>query len=130
MHHRQAIRDGRAVVASSSPGAQAQSELAARSAGAPMMRRVLAGVTAAAVVLPTTSATRPERSASAVQGTDTSTSMFEINGLRVILRRNTANDVVASNLYLLGGTKQLSPATQGIEGMLLAAAGRGAEEYT
>jgi hypothetical protein len=29
---------------------------------------------------------------------------FDVNGLRVILRRNTANDVVAANMYLLGGT--------------------------
>ena len=56
--------------------------------------------------------------------TDTATTSFDVNGVKVILRRNTANDVVAANVYLLGGTQQLSPATQGIE--VTAAAGVGA----
>ena len=57
---------------------------------------------------------------------DTATSVFEVNGLKVILRRNAANDVVAANLYLLGGTQQLTPATQGIELLLLATSELGA----
>lgn len=61
--------------------------------------------------------------------TDTGTSAFEINGLRVILRRNTANDVVAANVYLLGGTQQLTPATQGIEVLLLRASERGTARF-
>jgi zinc protease len=61
--------------------------------------------------------------------TDTATSSFEINGLRVILRRNLANDVVAANVYLLGGTQQLSPATQGLETLLLEASERGTKRY-
>jgi zinc protease len=60
---------------------------------------------------------------------DTATSNFEINGMKVILRRNTANDVVAANVYLLGGTQQLSPATQGIETFLLEATERGTKRY-
>ena len=60
---------------------------------------------------------------------DTATTTFDVNGLRVILRRNAANNVVAANLYLLGGTRQLSPATQGIEVMLLAASERGTTHY-
>lgn len=60
---------------------------------------------------------------------DTTTSEFEVNGLRVILRRNTATDVVAANLYLLGGSRQLTPATQGIEALLFAAAERGSRKY-
>ena len=66
---------------------------------------------------------------SAVVTTDTSTTTFDVNGLRVILRRNTANDVVAANLYLLGGTRQLSPATQGLEAFLLAVSERGTAKY-
>ncbi|HEY4217786.1 MAG TPA: pitrilysin family protein [Gemmatimonadaceae bacterium] len=61
--------------------------------------------------------------------TDTATSSFDVNGLKVILRRNTANDVVAANVYLLGGAQQLSPATQGIETFLLAASERGTKLY-
>ena len=60
---------------------------------------------------------------------DTSTTTFDVNGLRVILRRNTASDVVAANLYLLGGTRQVTPATQGIEAFLLAGSERGTAKY-
>lgn len=60
---------------------------------------------------------------------DTSTSAFEVNGLRVIFRHNPANDVVAANLYLLGGTQQLSPATQGVETLLLRASERGTARF-
>ena len=60
---------------------------------------------------------------------DTTTTEFEVNGLRVILRRNTATDVVAANLYLLGGSRQLTPATQGIEALLFAASERGSRKY-
>ena len=37
--------------------------------------------------------------------TDTGTTVFEVGGVRVILRVNTANDVIAANLYLLGGVR-------------------------
>ena len=67
----------------------------------------------------------PSRAGSA----DTATSEFVVDGLRVILRRNTANDVVAANLYLLGGTQQLTPKTQGIELLLLGASERGTKRY-
>src|SRR4051812_21769251 len=60
---------------------------------------------------------------------DTATSEFEANGLKVILRRNTATDVVAANLYLLGGARQLTPQTQGIEALLFAAAERGSRKF-
>jgi zinc protease len=65
----------------------------------------------------------------ALRAQDTTTSMFEVNGLRVILRRNTANDVVAANMYLLGGTQQLTPATQGIEYLLLESSERGTKRF-
>jgi zinc protease len=61
--------------------------------------------------------------------TDTATTSFDVNGLKVILRRNTANDVVAANMYLLGGAQQLTPATQGIENFLLRASERGTKRF-
>jgi zinc protease len=61
---------------------------------------------------------------------DTATERFEVAGLRVVLRRNTASDVVAANLYLLGGTQQLTPGTAGIEALLLAASERGTRRYS
>ena len=60
---------------------------------------------------------------------DTSTSEFNVDGVRVILRRNTASDVIAANLFLLGGVQQLTPETQGIEAFLLAASERGTKRY-
>jgi len=65
----------------------------------------------------------------AAEAADTSTSEFTVNGVRVILRRNTATDVIAANLFLLGGVQQLTPATQGIEAFLLAASERGTKRY-
>ena len=57
---------------------------------------------------------------------DTATTVqFDVNGVSVILRRNTANEVVTANLYLIGGTRQLTPATAGIEALLLATSERG-----
>ena len=60
---------------------------------------------------------------------DTSTSEFSVGGVRVILRRNTASDVIAANLFLLGGVQQLTPETQGIETVLLAVSERGTKRY-
>ena len=57
------------------------------------------------------------------------TSDFSVDGVRIILRRSTANDVVAANLYLLGGTQQLTPANQGIETMLLVASEHGTRRF-
>ncbi|MEO7998177.1 MAG: pitrilysin family protein [Gemmatimonadaceae bacterium] len=60
---------------------------------------------------------------------DTLTSKFEVAGIPVILRQVTANNVVAANLYLLGGVRQLTPATQGIETLLLEATEYGTRKY-
>jgi zinc protease len=57
------------------------------------------------------------------------TTKFEVAGIPVILRRNPANEVVVANLYLLGGTRQLTPPTAGIEAMLLAASERGTRRF-
>jgi zinc protease len=60
---------------------------------------------------------------------DSITTGFTVGGVRVILRPNYATDVVAVNLYLLGGTRQLTPATQGIEPLLLSVAEYGSAHY-
>jgi zinc protease len=60
---------------------------------------------------------------------DTLTESFEVDGIPVILRRAQANEVVAANVYLLGGTRQLTPATAGLEVFLLAASERGTRKY-
>jgi zinc protease len=61
---------------------------------------------------------------------DTLTSSFDISGVHVILRRNAANDVVAVNLYLLGGTRGLTDSTVGVEPMMLWVSERGTRHYS
>ncbi len=61
---------------------------------------------------------------------DTLTTAFDVDGVSVILRRVTANNVVAANVYLLGGVQQLTPVTQGIELLLLEASEEGTRKYS
>lgn len=57
------------------------------------------------------------------------TTRFVVDGIPVILRRNPANEVVDANVYLLGGTRQLTPSTAGIEALLLQASERGTHRF-
>jgi zinc protease len=59
----------------------------------------------------------------------TLTTSFDVSGIHVILRKNTANNVVAVNLYLLGGARQIGPETAGIEPFLLDVSDRGTAKY-
>ena len=73
---------------------------------------------------------RHDARAKAMRAPDTAvTTKFEVAGIPVILRRNPANEVVVANLYLLGGARQLTPETAGIETMLLAASERGTRKF-
>ncbi|HEX5831594.1 MAG TPA: pitrilysin family protein [Gemmatimonadaceae bacterium] len=60
---------------------------------------------------------------------DSLTTEYDVEGLRVIQRGVYSSDVVAVRLYLLGGVRQLTPATQGIESMLLEASSYGSARY-
>lgn len=60
---------------------------------------------------------------------DTVTMAYEVAGVKVIQRVNPATDVVSVRIYLLGGTRQLSPATEGIENLLLEASAHGTAAY-
>jgi zinc protease len=60
---------------------------------------------------------------------DTTTTAFEVGGVRVIHRPLSANEVVAVNLYLLGGSAQLNAQNAGIEAMLLRASEFGTQAY-
>jgi zinc protease len=57
------------------------------------------------------------------------TTSFDVAGVHVILRQNNANNVVAANLYLLGGARQLTNANAGIEPFLLEVSDRGTQRY-
>jgi zinc protease len=68
-------------------------------------------------------------SLAAQSGADTLTTSYDVSGLRVIQRVNRNTDIVAARLYLLGGTRQLTKSTAGIEALLLEASGAGTERY-
>lgn len=60
---------------------------------------------------------------------DSLTESFTTNGVQVILRQVKNNDVIAANLYLLGGVRQTPIAKSGMELLLLAASERGTRAY-
>jgi len=60
---------------------------------------------------------------------DSLTTTYEIGGVRVIHRLTPANDIVAANVYLLGGVRQINDDNAGIEPLLLEASDRGTREY-
>ncbi len=60
---------------------------------------------------------------------DSLTTTYEVGGVRVIHRLTPANDVVAANVYLLGGVRQINDDNAGIEPLLLEASDRGTREY-
>ncbi|MGV3708863.1 MAG: M16 family metallopeptidase [Gemmatimonas sp.] len=62
-------------------------------------------------------------------GDDTATTKFVVEGIPVVLRRVTANNVVAANLYLLGGVRQLNADNEGIETVLLESTEYGTRKY-
>jgi zinc protease len=85
-----------------------------------MLRRIVLFVIALVVVAPATRAQTAE---------DTLTSSFTVDGIPVILRRNTSDNVVVANVYLLGGTRQVTRANAGIEPFLLTVSERGTLHY-
>jgi zinc protease len=59
---------------------------------------------------------------------DSTTTSYVLDGVRVIHRRTNASIVVA-NLYLLGGVRQTTAETAGLESFLLAVTERGTQKY-
>ncbi|HUR91768.1 MAG TPA: pitrilysin family protein [Gemmatimonadaceae bacterium] len=87
-----------------------------------MMSPRLRALAIAAVGMLTVAASRP------ASPPDDDTVAFDVDGIRVILRQ-TDNNIVAANLYLLGGARQLTPQTAGTEVLLLEASERGTRRY-
>lgn len=58
------------------------------------------------------------------------TEEFTINGLKVIFKKNTANEVVVAQLYWRGGVQNLTPELAGVEPLLFDAARQGTEKYS
>jgi zinc protease len=92
----------------------------------------MASTAGAQVAPPRRPATVPAQAPAARRGIgdDTATTSYNVGGVRVIHRRVTANTVVAANLYLLGGTRQVTDSTAGIEALLLEASERGTRKYS
>ena len=69
-------------------------------------------------------------SSSAAQLTDSTATSYEVNGLKVIhVRKPPQSHVIAVQLYLLGGSRQLSQANAGIESFMLRASEYGTKNY-
>ena len=108
-----------------------------RSAAMSRSRRV-SGVLMASLLLPAASvaqvaAPAPARSGGTVAtavaaATEENTESYTVAGIPVIHRR-AANEVVSANLYLLGGTRQVTAANAGIEPFLLELSDRGTKHY-
>ena len=65
-----------------------------------------------------------------VAETDTSLLQYEVNGLRIVHQRRPATtDVIAVELYLLGGSRQVTKDNAGIEPLLLEASAHGTKNY-
>jgi len=94
--------------------------------------RLLCAVATLAVAMPAVSAMPTSHPAVGVPTPppDTAvTSKFDVDGVTVILRHNPANEVIAANLYLLGGARQITPANAGIEALILLASERGTKRF-
>ena len=81
------------------------------------------------IQLPALQPARPMSARQTATPDSATTSKFDVGGVSVILRRNPANEVVVANLYLLGGSRQLTPATAGVEALVLATSERGSRRF-
>lgn len=54
---------------------------------------------------------------------------FDVNGLKVILKRRASSPTVAAGLFLRGGARNLTPETAGIENVMLNSATEAGQKY-
>ena len=54
---------------------------------------------------------------------------FTVNGLKVILKSNNANEIISAQLFLRGGAMNLTEETQGIESLLFSSAVKGSQKF-
>ena len=97
--------------------------------------RVNAAIAAAVVTLAgaataqTSGSALPTMSRTKATLHDSLTTSYEVGGVRVVHRLTPANDIVAANVYLLGGVRQTTEDNAGIEPLLLEASDRGTRDY-
>jgi zinc protease len=92
----------------------------------PLTLMAAVGVALAAVPLGAQGALPAPLSAAAI---DSTTSRFVVAGVPVILRRSTSANVVTADVYLLGGTRQTTDLTAGIEPFLLDVSEQGTRHF-
>lgn len=61
---------------------------------------------------------------------DSTTSGYAVGGVQVIHRRAAANEIVSANVYLLGGSRQITFDNAGIEPFILAVSARGTARFS
>jgi zinc protease len=66
----------------------------------------------------------------ALVGHAADTEDFSINRLKVILKRNPSNQVIAAHLYIRGGVLNVTKATQGMHPLLFESATKGTAKYS
>ena len=54
---------------------------------------------------------------------------FTVNGLKVIFKQNTANDIISSNLYYKGGVTNLTEDKAGLEALTLVVSTKSSINY-
>lgn len=64
-----------------------------------------------------------------VVSVDSLTMSYDVAGVSVIQRPSSANDIVAADLYLIGGVQEITPTTAGIETLILRASEYGTDRY-
>jgi zinc protease len=84
--------------------------------------RLLSAVLAVGVALPLAAPSKRHAA-------DPMTIAFDASGIRVIQRIDTTSEIVVANLYLLGGTRQVTARNAGIEPFLLEATAWGTRAY-
>jgi zinc protease len=61
--------------------------------------------------------------------TTSSVTEFDVNGLKVLIKRRAGSQTISAGLFLRGGTNNLTRANQGIESLMLAAATESSARY-
>ncbi|HYO63623.1 MAG TPA: pitrilysin family protein [Pyrinomonadaceae bacterium] len=54
---------------------------------------------------------------------------FEVNGLKVIVKRRKGSQTVAAGLFLRGGARNVTPENAGVEALMLDAMGEGSQKF-
>jgi len=81
-------------------------------------------------LLPARNSTVPNPTTGRPIASDSGTIAYDVSGVHVIQRFAATSEIVVANLYLLGGVRQYTPETAGLEMLLLEASERGTKSYS